>query len=184
MLSLILCGLPMSGKSTIGKLVSLKLDWAFIDTDRLIEHAYRENKGRKCSCRQILLEEGEENFRELENRQISSLKKNNQAVISIGGGTLNNWENTIQLQNIGYLIYLKSPIDVLWKRIIEKGIPAYLDPNEPEKSFYIIAEKRMPLYEKAANLIIETRNLNENEIAELILTREMPLPLTKVSYGK
>jgi len=165
----ILCGLPMSGKTTIGKLLAEKLHLNFIDTDALIESAYSKITGRKSSCRQIFLKHGEIYFRKLESNQIEELKEKNQSVISLGGGALNNQNNVTILQSIGRIIYLKAPVEILWKRIVQKGIPAYLDPRDPERSFYALADQRSSLYEKASYAVIETKLLNEQETVEIII---------------
>ena len=49
LMSIILCGLPMSGKTTIGKKMAKELNWNFIDTDELIENAYSRKEEKKYS---------------------------------------------------------------------------------------------------------------------------------------
>lgn len=171
-MNIILCGLPMSGKSTIGKLVAEKLHWNFIDTDRLIENAYLLKTEKKSTCRQIFLEEGEMLFRDLEKQQIASLKGSKGNIISLGGGSLGDPENRDVLKLIGKLVFLKTPLNMLWERLQRRGIPAYLidkDINDPEKVFYQLAQKRIPIYEKAADFIIDTAPLNEQEVVAAIL---------------
>lgn len=165
-MNIILCGLPMSGKTTIGKMLAEKLDYEFIDTDRLIEKAYAVKSGKSLTCREIFITAGEGIFRELEKQQIASLKANLNCVIAIGGGSLNNAENAQILRAIGRLIYLKAPVDVLWRRIQLRGIPAYLDPSDPEKAYHELAAKRMPLYEKAAHTTLDISKLNQQEIIQ------------------
>lgn len=101
-------------------------------------------------------------------------------MIAVGGGCLEDSDNIESLRLAGYLIYLKSQINVLWQRLLlaGRGIPAYLDPQYPEKSFYEIAERRMPLYEVAAHVIIDTNYLSERETVEAILS------YGKIRYGK
>lgn len=92
-MNITLCGLPMSGKSTIGMLIAEKLNRKFIDTDRLIENTYNLTKNKKYTCRQIYFLEGEKVFRRLEDHQISSLKNTKNSIIAIGGGSLLNPDN-------------------------------------------------------------------------------------------
>ena len=170
--TLILCGLPKSGKTTIGKMVAKKLRWNFIDTDRLIEKDYADKTGRLYSCRQIFEHEGESLFRSLEQSQILSLNSTN-SVISLGGGSLDNPKNTDAIKSIGSLIYLKAAPQVLWRRLQKSGIPAYLDPQHPENAFHALAEKRIPLYEAAAQIIIDTSDLtHENVVSEILRYRK------------
>lgn len=165
-MNIILCGLPMCGKTTIGKMLAAQLKWGFIDTDRCIEKAYCLKTGKIKSCRQIYLDEGEKIFRELEKEQIASLQATKDHIIALGGGSLGDRQ---VVQALGFIVYLKTPISVLWKRIQWKGIPAYLDPYDPEKAFYALAEKRTLLYEKAANATLDTSHLIKKEIIEAIL---------------
>lgn len=166
--NLILCGLPMSGKTTVGKKLAAKLEWPFIDTDQLIEETYALQTGKIFSCRQIFRAEGEAAFRLLEKQQIASLKQAHPYVIAVGGGSCQDKENVAHLQSIGLLIYLKTPAQLLWERVKTKGIPAYLDPVNPEQDFYKIVEKRLPAYAAAA-VTVEAGYLNEEQVVEAIL---------------
>jgi shikimate kinase len=168
-MNVILCGLPMSGKTTVGKMVAEKLNWNFVDTDRLIENAYAAKTGKTSTCRQIFIEEGELIFRNLEKEQVASLKGLDKSMIAVGGGSLNDPENVQMLRVAGKLVYLQASISVLWERIRWRGIPAYLDPLNPEKAFDEMAKKRIPIYERAATVIIETSHLNEQEMMAAIL---------------
>ncbi len=169
-MNLILCGLPTSGKTTVGKKLAQQLNWDFTDTDRLIENAYALQTGKVCTCCQICLQEGEPFFRRLEDQQIASLQGLDQNIIAVGGGSLCNWDNTKTLQLLGSFIYLKADPRTLWKRIQSREMLSYLDPHSPEKSFYEIAERRIPLYEKIAHAIIDTSDLDEQRVASKIIT--------------
>ncbi len=78
--NLVLVGMMGSGKSSIGKIVSNKLEFEFIDTDNKIEE--KENK----TISEIFKINGEKYFRNIE--EIISLKllKLNNKVIALGGG--------------------------------------------------------------------------------------------------
>jgi len=183
-MNIILCGLPMSGKTTIGKLLADKLKWHFADTDRLIENGYAAKTGKELSCRQIFVEEGDLFFRQLEKQQIASLKGLSGNIIAVGGGSLCNEENIRMLQLAGDLVYLKAPVKKLWERIQWRGVPAYLDPRDPEKAFLELAEKRMPLYEAAAKHIVETDGLSEEGVVATIClwkNKIVPVPVPETT---
>lgn len=145
----------MSGKTTVGAHLAKRLNWNFIDTDRLIEKDYALKFQKKYTCRQIFSIDGEEKFRQLEKQTIATLKETTKTVIALGGGTLNDSENRKVLQSMGHLIYLKAPLFILWNRIKSPQLPAYLDREDPEKAFYEMAKKRLPIYEEIAEFIIE-----------------------------
>jgi shikimate kinase len=177
-MNLILCGLPMSGKTTIGSQLAKELAWNFIDTDQLIEEGYAQENNQWRSCHQIFSKCGKTIFRELEKSCISSLQGASKSVIAVGGGSLNDADNRAILQSLGHVLYLKVPVTVLWERMRKQSMPAYVDPADPEQAFYRMAEKRLPLYEEAAQVIIETDNRSTQEIIEIILQHE------ELPYGK
>jgi shikimate kinase len=168
-MNIILCGLPKSGKTTLGKLLADKLKWSFIDTDKLIEKAYAEQTGAISSCRTIALQEGDIFFRALEKTVISSLKEMKTMIIATGGGSLNDPDNIDTLQSIGELVYLKTPLEVVWQRLQKKELPTYLNAQDPQVSFYTLAKTRIPIYEKAANFHIDTHLLTKEAIVITIL---------------
>lgn len=155
-MNLILCGLPLSGKTTIGRALAASIGGTFLDTDEQIEKAYVAATGDALSCRQIFMTEGEASFREWEKRQIASLTEVEDSIIAVGGGALLDEANALLLRAAGLLIYLRSPWTTLWSRGGQRrDLPAYLDPQEPERSFYAMAARRAPLYEKSAHLTLD-----------------------------
>jgi shikimate kinase len=159
-MNLILCGVQACGKTTIGKKLAMLLEWDFIDTDEEIEKAY----GKNISCRQIALVEGETYFRSLEKRVIDSFLHITRTVIALGGGSLMHPENEKNLRRIGKILYLKFSSKTAWERIIESGIPSYVDQNDPEGSFHKIAAERVSIYERAANFIFDVENMSVEEM--------------------
>ena len=82
--NLVLVGMMGSGKSLIGKILSKKLNFEFIDTDNIIE----ENEKKTIS--EIFKDNGEKYFRNIEEIiSIKSLKLNNKVIALGGGGYIN-----------------------------------------------------------------------------------------------
>ena len=78
--NLVLVGMMGSGKSSIGKILSKKLQFEFIDTDNKIE------KIEKKTISEIFKLNGEKYFRNIEEFiSLNSLKLSNK-VIALGGG--------------------------------------------------------------------------------------------------
>ena len=82
--NLVLLGMMGSGKSTIGYLVAQKLKKRFVDVDRVIE------KEMKNSIAEIFEKKGEKFFRGIEEKIVLKTLKNNDTVISLGGGSFVN----------------------------------------------------------------------------------------------
>ena len=78
--NLVLLGMMGSGKSSIGDLVSKKLDLPFVDIDNLIE----ENTGMSISA--IFKNKGENYFRNVEEKITLKCLKKIRNVVSLGGG--------------------------------------------------------------------------------------------------
>ena len=78
--NLVLLGMMGSGKSSIGDLVSKKLDLPFVDIDNLIE----ENTGMSISA--IFKNKGENYFRYVEEKITLKCLKKIRNVVSLGGG--------------------------------------------------------------------------------------------------
>ncbi|WMM26930.1 shikimate kinase [Tissierella sp. MB52-C2] len=104
MRNIILIGMSGSGKTTVGKSLSMKLGMEFLDTDIFIE------KKEKLKIEDIFSLYGEEYFRRLESNTIDELYERENIIISTGGGmVLNN--NIIKLRENGIIILLESSID-------------------------------------------------------------------------
>ncbi len=81
-----------SGKSTVGKILSKKLFYRYIDMDKYIE----ELSGMKIP--DIFKVYGEEGFRDIEHKATCSLGKLSGAVIATGGGALTFKRNIAPLR--------------------------------------------------------------------------------------
>lgn len=162
-MNILLCGLPKCGKTTIGTQLAGTLGWNFIDTDQLVSTLHNNN----LSCREIFQQEGEVLFRKYEEQALRLIENSSRTVIALGGGTLCHPANPPLIRSLGTVIYLRCPTQILWNRIVNHGIPAYLDPHNPELSFYSIATARIPLYEDAADRTIDTENRTVGDVVNL-----------------
>ncbi len=160
-MNIILCGMPSSGKTTLGKRVAEKLGWQFIDTDHLLEATH----GRPC--RELFVEHGEEAFRTWEAERIALLTGITKHVIATGGGALCREGNVELLRELGTLVYLKTPVDVLWERV--QTVPRYVDWRRSKGAFNELAKQRVPLYHHATHYTIDTHNLSLEEVEALLV---------------
>lgn len=171
-MNLILIGMPMSGKSYFGEILSQNLGWGFLDTDRLIEDLYLKENGQAITCRNLSLKKGESVFREWEKKVISHVVHEEQKVIATGGGSLLCSENRNNLKKAGVLIYLKTPILKLLERLNRKQtIPSYIDPANPRKSLEDLEKQRVEIYEKSADFIVDTDSIEKNAVVNVIISK-------------
>ena len=98
-----------SGKTSLGLSLSKKMGLGFVDTDIWIE------KKAKKSIPKIFSERGEESFRKLEAQVIQSLVGCRNQVIAVGGGALENEQNSEILSKLGWTVWINTPIRMLAK---------------------------------------------------------------------
>ena len=92
--NLVLVGMMGSGKSLIGKILSRKLNFDFIDTDSQIEEK------EKIAIPEIFKINGEKYFRDVEELiSLKSLELNNKVIALGGGGYINPAIRKFTLQN-------------------------------------------------------------------------------------
>jgi len=109
--NLVFIGMMGSGKTTIGKIVSKKLNKGFIDIDQQIELE------EKMTITDIFQKKGELFFREIEEKiSLHNLKKSN-LVVSLGGGAFINKKIQKEVLKNHISIWLKWDNNSLIKRI-------------------------------------------------------------------
>ncbi|ARC55000.1 shikimate kinase [Candidatus Riesia sp. GBBU] len=156
---------PMgSGKSTIGKQLSKKLNMNFFDSDKEIE------KKTGVNVSWIFDVEGEKGFRKREKKIICSIVKNNNIVLATGGGSIESKKVRDSLSSRGVVIYLKTSIE---KQIIRiksnKGRPLLQDNKSTYRILKNFAYTRNPIYKEISDLAILTDDCNIKEIISKIL---------------
>lgn len=109
-----IAGFMGSGKSTIAQALALRLDLQMIDLDREIL------KQEERSARQIIEEDGEVVFREIETRVLGDVIQNNSSgVIALGGGAWTLTRNQELLGAAGGVsVWLDAPFNLCWQRIV------------------------------------------------------------------
>lgn len=105
--NIVLIGMPASGKTTVGKILSEKYDRELIDTDSLIE----KRAGKSVS--DIFKENGEAEFRRLESEIIDEVSAKTGVIISTGGGAVLNGSNVTSLRKNGKLYFIDRPLESL-----------------------------------------------------------------------
>lgn len=175
-MNLILFGFKSCGKTTLGKKIADRMGRPFVDTDRLVEELYKKRTGQDLNCREITKQVGEEGFRRLESDVVEQLKEMKDTIIALGGGLILIPGTAEVLAKLGKLVYLKVSEATLKGRILNRPLPTFLDPLDPEGSFERIYREREPRYEKifALSVDLETKTQDEavQEICLLIQEQE------------
>ena len=154
-----------SGKSTVGRTLSNRLNLQFIDIDKEIE------KSAGVSISWIFDVEGEERFREREVKELAKSIENNNCVISTGGGVILSKENRDILKK-GTVIYLETSIQTQLERTInDKKRPLLQNSNNREQTLRELKKIRDPLFEECANITIKEGKNSHNEVVEEIINQ-------------
>ena len=150
------------GKSEVGRGLAAGLGMEFLDTDALIEAA-EEKK-----IAQIFAEKGEEYFRGLETEVVKTLEDYDNFVISTGGGIVLREENVKMLKEIGPLVLLTSKPEVIFERLKDAKDRPLLEKGDKLENIKAILEKRDPIYEKVADLKVDTSSITPEKAVEEI----------------
>lgn len=159
--SIILTGMPGSGKSTIAKELSIKTGLDLIDLDLLIE----KNENEKIT--EIFKNFGEQYFRNLETNYIKSLINKNNFILSTGGGTVIKEENIVLLKSIGKVFYLDVTPDIIYERIKGDKSRPLLNCENPAEKLNFLYNSRINSYKKADYII--NANKSTDKITDEII---------------
>lgn len=159
-MNIVLAGMPGSGKTTVGKALAAKLGWKFMDTDELIVKKHGDISA-------IFSDFGEEYFRKLERIAVREAAVCDSAVISTGGGCLTDGSNVIEFQKHGKIIYLKTGMDELARRLRGDDTRPLLK-GDAEANLRNLYDRRAHIYEQAANFTVQTDGLTPGQIADAI----------------
>ncbi len=153
-----------SGKTTLGKILSKKLDKNFYDSDHVIE----EKLG--VDVPMIFEYEGEAGFREREKDSLKELVRKKNIVLATGGGIILSKSNRDLLSENGIVIYLKSNQKDLIKRMKNDKTRPLLKNGNIEEVIKKLCKEREPLYEEIADFEIMTKNKKIHEVVNEIIT--------------
>jgi len=154
-LNIVLIGMPSCGKTTISNILSKKLNKELFDTDELIV------KKIGMEIKDYMKENGEASFREIEKSVIEEVSKNNNSIISTGGGVILNEINIINLKQNGIVIFIDRDLKLLTPTISRPLTSNYSD----LKKKY---DERIDLYRAYSDAIVEN-NKSIDEVIEKIM---------------
>ena len=143
MRNLYLIGMMGCGKSTCGRLLSLRLGLPLLDTDRVLE----EEAG--MTVNEIFAERGETAFRDMETALCRRLAGTSGQIVSCGGGLPLREENRRALRESGTVVLLlRNPAEILATADMSAR------PLGRQGDFLERYESRLPLYQAAAHIVI------------------------------
>jgi len=161
-MNITLIGMAGAGKSTIGKALAKRLNYTFIDVDRLIT-------GKTGMPLQALIDkQGDFALIRFEEEAILGLEQRDNCIISPGGSVIYSREAMRHLKEISKIVFLDAPFRSIVKRIPnarKRGIVGLRD-----RSLKELFEERLILYNKYADFSIKIRGKeNVQGLAERVI---------------
>lgn len=139
--NIVIIGMPGAGKTTYGKRIAKQMNKEFYDTDEVFEVTYG------IAPREVILESGEQTFREMETKVVASLSSKLGVVIATGGGAVLSEKNRNLLKANGKVLFIDRDINLL----SSKGRPI-----SQEKGVKKLYEEREGVYRDFADITIKT----------------------------
>ena len=158
--SLILIGMPGCGKSTVGKVLAQNMGVSFLDTDMMIQRRER------LPLQRIIAKKGGAHFAVTEESVLTSLRQRGQ-VIATGGSAVFYPKGMENLKRLGTVVYIRISYRELEKRLWNvktRGIVF-----EPGQDLMGLYEQRKPLYEKYADIVVDSFPGSAKDVAGRIL---------------
>ena len=145
--NIVLIGMPGSGKTSVGRVLSKELNMLFVDLDKEIE-SYLGN-----SIREVFAEKGEEFFRNAETICAKKVSKKKGQVIATGGGIVLREENMKALKENAVTVFLDRPIeDILKEDLSNRPLLA-----KDSDKIYKIYTDRINLYKLYSDMTVESK---------------------------
>ena len=161
--SLILIGMPGSGKSTLGILLAKMLAKDFVDTDLLIQ--IQQDK----TLQDIVDNQGYLALRDIEEQVLLNIHYPNH-IIATGGSAVYSEKAMQHLHHFGPIIFLDVGLSDLLTRV--NNIDTRGLARKPGQSFEALYDERRVLYQRYATITIDCTGKNQEQILEEIIFAE------------
>ena len=160
----VLVGLPGSGKSTIGRRLAKALGVDLLDTDAAIE----QQTGRTIA--DIFANDGEQEFRRIEEDVIRVALAEHDGVVSLGGGAVTS--PGVREALVGHtVIYLEINANEGVRRTGGTTVRPLLAGPDRAAKFRALMATRVPLYRRVATIRVDTNRRSPGAVVRHIVSR-------------
>ncbi len=154
-----LIGMPLSGKTSIGRLLAKYFNFDLVDLDEAIIREQQQ------SIPAIFKTQGEDTFRNIERKELSKQLKRANTIVSCGGGTPCFFDNLEMMKTAGTVIFLDTPMPILqfrFAQLLRNGRPLLKNFKTLEQLYL----KRRGFYNQA-DLIFENKLTLTKDVEKL-----------------
>ena len=160
--SIVLVGMPGSGKSSIGRRLAQYLGIEFVDADQEIEAA------AGMSIADIFAKHGEPYFRAGEARVIARLLDKSPQVVATGGGAFVNLDTRALVRARALSVWLKADVDLLLRRVKRKNDRPLLRVADPEAALKRLLAEREAIYAEA-DITVTSLDVPHEAVVEMLV---------------
>jgi len=174
-MNIIIIGMRGAGKSNVSRRLAVLTKRAVLSSDTMVEY---ENDGKTIA--EIIADNGGDwrAFRDMEYEVVRKIAAMDGVIVDCGGGIIVDLDedgNEVfstrkveALKKSGTIVWLKGDIKRLVEKVKNKAERPTLDETRSTED---LMHRRMPFYEKAADVIIEINGKKRPELAEAIVKR-------------
>ncbi|GAB3104069.1 shikimate kinase [Lysobacter terrae] len=152
--NLILVGPMGAGKTSVGERLARQFGLRLVDADREIERA------ASASVAELFAREGEAGFRARERAMLAALLRDEDLLLSTGGGCVLDADNRRLLRARGFVVHLHAGVEQQLARLAGDDTRPLLARPDREQVLHELAAARAPYYAEVADLVFDTDGLD------------------------
>jgi shikimate kinase len=162
-----LIGYRGTGKTTVARLLALRLGYDWVDADVEVELALG------MSISECFEQSGEEPCRKAESQVVAELCGRERTVLALGGGAVLREDNRRRLAECGAVVWLRASAATLEQRIAEDPASLGRRPNLTDyggqAEIEALLTQREPIYRACATLEVDTEDKTPEAIVDQIV---------------
>lgn len=160
--NIFLTGFMGCGKTSVGRVLSQRLGWTFVDLDQVIV----DRSG--TSIKEIFASQGEPAFRAVETAALSEVASRQSQVVSTGGGAVIAAQNREAMRGSGRIVNLTASVETIAARVTGDSERPLLAADASVERISLMLQGREQFYADA-DLRIDTTGKTVEAVASEVI---------------